>query len=106
MKTAKEILEEAKLHDTVWGQRIIAAEERNQFTLEDRRKALEWTTCACGEITSNIPRNVFGAPRDTRLFNLGMLFIGFVRIENPDFNGAAKTLVKIEERAIKVASKQ
>lgn len=102
MKTAKEILEKAKLHKTVWGKRIIAAEERGYFTDEDKRLARSWVTCACGKVTHDIPRNWGNRPIDDQLVQYGCVFEkNIIRHQAKD---AANTLIKIEKRAIKVAS--
>lgn len=96
MITAFEVLNEAGLVDTYWGEQIIKAENKGRFTKEDRDKANGWTTCACGNITANIPRLESGAPKDETLQHLGFEF--WEAVENHYFVQAARILVRIEIR--------
>lgn len=98
-KTAKEILTEASLADTHWGERIIAAEERGSFSFEDCVDAGEWTTCACGKQDPRIPRE-FGIPIDSDLKFFGVRF--HANLVGNDFVFAASYLIAIEKRAGKV----
>lgn len=91
------------LSQTVWGQRIAAAEERGHFTEEDNDEAASWVTCACGRITADIPRSPgLGVPRDGQLSRLGTEFCVYVGAD--DFDSARRTLEAIELRAVEVAS--
>lgn len=91
------------LSQTVWGQRIAAAQRRGWFTDEDNDEAASWVTCACGRITADIERSPgLGVPRDGRLRMLGTEFCVFVGAD--DFAGARRTLEAIELRAIEVAA--
>lgn len=106
MKSAYEILKEAKLLSTYWGKRIALAEKKGYFTRHDLVKAAGWVTCACGKITADIPRmdddHITGnIPLDYELQDLGKVFPS--RITMGHFKGAASILVEIEARAIIVA---
>jgi len=102
---AHDILHNANLHSTHWGQRIINAEQVGQFGFSDNLDAAEWPTCACGKTCANIEREDWEdgseAPTDAQLFSLGNLFQKHVR--DDDFAAAAQTLVDIEVRASEVA---
>lgn len=104
-QTAKQLLTKAKLHKSVWGKRIIAAEENGRFKRSDRKKSSNWVTCACGELDERIPRRELGyAPLDHGLRDLGSDFYEFVSRDL--FVPAAKTLIAIEARAIEVLEAQ
>ena len=93
------------LSTTYWGKKIIAAEARGKFTNNNQDRAGEWTTCACGKSTSDIPTTKMGylnEPIDDHLRQLGMDF--YSDVEGDRFLSAAKTLVEIETRAHIVAS--
>tara|TARA_R110000796_G_scaffold177389_1_gene294232 strand:- start:348 stop:683 length:336 start_codon:yes stop_codon:yes gene_type:complete len=102
MNKAKEYLELKGLDQTYWGSIIVWAEERGSFTTRSKEQAGSWVTCACGRVTSDIPRyELQSRPQDRLLNNLGGRFYGAV--EENDFLAAAQTLVRIEARAIIVA---
>ena len=99
--TAKQLLTDANLHATHWGQRIIAAEETGAFTAQDRDDANNWTTCACSKQDPRIPRNKFGsAPCDNTLRRIGQYFLDCVRADA--YTEAAETLIAIERRAAEI----
>ena len=117
MSTATEIVTNANLQNSYWGEKIIAAEKRGHFTLKDKRESSSWVTCACGK-TSYIqekekPVGHWDSPNDDLLFKYGEDFGTHVALASIDerYNKtnqpymasamilAAKTLVKIEERA-------
>lgn len=109
MKTALEILTDARLHTSYWGKRIIKAEKRGRFTENDSEMVADWMTCACGKQDPRIPRLDFetcianrslgclGAPADSELREKGVIF--YNHIKEHRFVDAARTLVKIEKRA-------
>lgn len=70
--------------------------------------AMQWTTCACGNQCSVIPRDVNGAPKDSVLSQLGVDFYGcIIQMEQSDTKErlklykafAMETLKKIEKRS-------
>jgi hypothetical protein len=95
--TAKQLLTEANLHATHWGQRIIRAEETGAFTGRDASESGEWTTCACGKQDPRIPRYYDGEPHDGGLMLYGMRFVDYVSANQ--YTEAADTLIAIEHRA-------
>ena len=97
MTTAREILTEAGLQNTFWGRRIIAAEKRGRFSLDDIQKSEDWATCACGKTADAIPRGNHGGPLDGVLAGLGRSFHWEMRDNSPVL--VAEILVTIEERA-------
>lgn len=108
--TAQEILTEANLQDSYWGQAIIDVEKfGSTFSISKLREAGNWCTCACGRITCDIPRRFSPAfegegetwPLDKDLYDLGMEF--YDAVCRNAFEEAAITLVHIEKRAIIVA---
>lgn len=103
MKTAKEILTQANLQHSHWGERIIAAEDRGYFSAEDVDKAMDWITCACGMSDPRIPKDECGAPEDILLDKYGNYFSGWV--EDGHFANAATYLVLIEKRAAELVAK-
>ncbi len=104
---AEDVLNMAGLDTTYWGKKIIAAEKRGRFTKSNSNEASDWVTCACGKVTSDIPRNldenspVYKTPIDYRLQERGFDF--YNTVEDNEFLAAAQTLVAIENRAITVA---
>ncbi len=96
---ANQILTEAGLNNSFWGGRIIRAEERGRFTKNDRVKAGDWTTCACGRLDDGISRYA-DWPMDVELRYLGIDFTFLVR--NDLTTEAADTLIDIEKRAAAV----
>lgn len=100
MNEAKQLLEEAGLSETYWGQIITEAEKLGGFTLWDRKYANQWTTCACGKQDPRIPREGRGSPVDPTLFELGVSFSEQVYFDQ--ILATAETLIKIEKRAIEV----
>ena len=99
MKEAEIFLTENDAAGSHWGQRIIAAERRGNFTEKDKRAAGTWVTCACGKQDKRIPRRPGGRgrPADEVLSALGD---GFYLLVCADRHlGAAETLLKIEARA-------
>jgi hypothetical protein len=101
MNEARDYLELKGFDQTYWGSVIIAAEKRRGFTEDEDECALSWVTCACGSVTSDIPRNEESKPYDEELFDSGGLFSELV--SGDAFLEAAQTLVRIEARAIIVA---
>lgn len=99
--TAKQILEDAGLAESHWGKRIIRAEVRGKFTKADRRDAKNWVTCACGQVTADIPRHNDNRPVDNDLWLSGAKFACDVAFDR--YIRAAKILIEIEKRAIEVA---
>lgn len=101
---AATLLRSAKLHRTVWGKRIVAAEIRGKFSQRTCRLAKEWPTCACGRVPVDIPhyRNVRGMPKDFELQTLGGAF--WYAVDVNKFSRAARLLIQIERRAAIVAA--
>lgn len=95
--TAAEILAAAGLAESHWGRRIIAAEWAGSFTRQDADRAMDWTTCACGGLSDEIPRHPDGEPMDLRLATLGRDFLEAVAAD--EIVSAARLLVVIERRA-------
>ena len=103
MTTAKQLLTGAGLQDSHWGVRIIAAEERGSFGVNDCVDALSWQTCACGKLDPRIPRQTDvnnPAPLDMHLRELGQEF--YCHVTDHEFLEAARTLIAIEKRAAEV----
>jgi len=107
---ANQILTEANLHKSHWGEIIIGAEELGRFLLRNYREAGEWQTCACGMQDKKIPRHDYngytykkGEPIDRRLSEFGQTF--FHAVANNNFPLAAKRLIRIENRAKKILAK-
>ena len=100
MGKAEEVLAKAKLKSSYWGRKIIQAERDGGFSDDSVEQSDSWVTCACGRLDDGIPRNYFESPIDKNLEELGFLFSKHVYRNN--YLGAAKTLVKIEERAKQV----
>ena len=94
------ILTEANLHQSYWGQKIIAAAKRGYFTESNDKQAGAWVTCACGKLDDAIPRDFYGEPSDERLAFLGGSFSEAISWGDPQ--DAALCLIEIEERAIEV----
>lgn len=117
MKTAHQKLVEAKLSRTFWGKRIVKAEKEGGFTANDRREAIQWTTCACGKQDPRVPRIKEsadythprkwvseGEPEDYWLSRWGGAFHDDAVKEN-DYSLASDLLIKIERRAAKIVAK-
>lgn len=96
MNVAKELLIQAGLHESVWGKRIITAEQDNGFNDRDRILTCSWLTCACGEHAKEVELNPNGGPRDWDLRRLGLDFMGHIRRNR--YKDAVKTLTAVEER--------
>lgn len=103
MSFIREILTENKLENTYWGKAILDADEQHNevFSTEDKEKAADWPTCACGKATSDIPRTPAGMPVDSVLEKLGYEFSDAVNDNNTE--EAALIMVEIEKRALIVA---
>lgn len=106
MNEAKQYLDSKGLSDTYWGKIIIEAEDRGRFTIREITLGNSWVTCACGQLTSDIPRFIKGGllrgPKDLELENLGYGFGQTVMVSA--FFASAKALHEIETRAIIVAT--
>ena len=103
MKSAKELLEEAGLDDTVWGCVIINAEFRGGFTENDANDAVSWFFSADGDgiLMVHAKRDKYGrAHPDHYLYSRGLEFNCCV--SNNWFFSAAETLIKIEKRTIEL----
>lgn len=100
MSKVKQVLKDANLLDSYWGQIIYKASERGQFYTAENESATNWGTCACGKLNDRILRHLTGKPEDYELYILGVSF--GLRVRGDSFLGAAKTLVMIEQRAIEV----
>jgi hypothetical protein len=92
------------LHETYWGQKIIAAELNHGFRPEERTQAGNWQTCACGQQDARIWRWPDGPPMDNMLRRLGEIF--YINVCEHQPLSAAITLVNIERRAAEVLAKQ
>jgi hypothetical protein len=77
-----------------------AAQRKKQrkpaFTSKQKRLAKAWLSCACGKLDKRIPKELDGAPKDCRLFSLGIDFAMAVARDNPQ--GALDLLRKIQKR--------
>ena len=103
MNEARQYLELKGLDTTYWGRKIIAAEKRGDFTGFNVQQAGDFVTCACGRVTTDIPRcRDYGGPLDSKIVRLGMQFDLDVTYNN--FLEAAQTLTDIEARALIVAN--
>tara|TARA_R110000851_G_scaffold34260_3_gene91098 strand:+ start:201 stop:521 length:321 start_codon:yes stop_codon:yes gene_type:complete len=102
MLPAHALLVKEKLDQSVWGERIIAAEGNNNvFRPNDRSCANAWMSCACGKIDTHIEREQSScAPKDRKLYDLGLLFTQ--QVNGSRAFGAAVTLIKIEKRSIEL----
>lgn len=111
MYTVKD-LKKFKLDKSYWGERIIAAAEVGEFTLDMRKYACSWDTCACGMLTQNIERVGYDTsnpliadrPVDIPLRDLGYDFT--IAVDRHDFNYAADALIKIYQRADELVEAQ
>lgn len=97
MLNAHKILIANGLAETVWGKRIIKAEDFGSFSALDAVNAGDWVTCACGENDKEFSRETNGRPRDAALYRLGHVFNDDVQWDN--YTAAAKTLGRIDRRA-------
>lgn len=102
---AIDILKQAKLQNTYWGERISDAEHRGHFFSDDIYASKSWVTCACGKATHEVafhenPEGEFVEPKDKELLELGKTF--YDKVAAQDMEGAAYTLVAIEKRAAKL----
>ena len=100
--SAKQILTENNLHESVWGRRIISAESTGKFTSFDLENSADWVTCACGYRSELIETDEIGAPIDSLLFNKGAEF--YLSVAMNRYEDAAKALVAIEQRAVMLAN--
>lgn len=90
---------------SLWGQKIIRAENKGGFTLDDQSDAMDWESCACGSASNPVVmRNAHPdglglavGPLDIQLKELGQLF--YNAVYQDDFMRAARLLVAIERRA-------
>lgn len=98
--SAEKLLQDAGLHESHWGHRIILAEEEGSFTESDLYESQRWTTCACGKQDPRIPRVGGIEPKDDALRTLGLRF--FDHVHGQDFLSAAMCVIAIERRARKV----
>jgi hypothetical protein len=87
---------------TSWWDRIREAEERGEFTEDEKDLSAEWVTCACGEQDGRLLQDN-GIPRFTDLMSLGVEFCGAV--DGNRFADAKYTLARIENRAAYYLSK-
>lgn len=93
-----------------WRERIQAARERGEFTLEDFEDATgSWLTCAVGEQHALMPEIVlYGQPSvlgpwDTKIRALGNTFTGFGRaVTLDDVARAEELLDAIEDRVLQL----
>jgi hypothetical protein len=100
MKTAREVITDARLGNTHWGRRILRAERNGAFTEKDYDDSNQWTTCACGKQDQRLFDG--GSPWDSHLRQLGYQFTSHVQYGRHIEDGivwAAETLVYIEETA-------
>lgn len=97
--TAKSLLVEAGLDETLWGKRIIQIEETGIAPFEWQCDANGWQTCACGWQDKRIPRDEDGCPLDGLLKWDGRNFPIYLLT---DIVEAARCLIRIEKRAAEV----
>lgn len=75
--------------------------DKKEHTQEEMDNAItlsgRWTTCACGNQCSVIPRSYDGEPKDEILSKLGYEF--FTCIESEDFERAKRVLRLIDNRS-------
>ena len=91
-----------------WHERIEQAKARRAaglpkdewFTTDDKNRAGDYVTCACGEQDPRIPRMADGQPLDAELAVTGAYFSGEVSI--CDIEEAERCLAQIEARAAEV----
>lgn len=77
---------------------LIAGKPSKYSYTELTSRANSWTTCACGNQCSIIPRNSSnGEPKDSILKRLGYLFNN--QVESEQWEDARDTLVNIEHRS-------
>lgn len=97
--TAKSLLVEAGLDETLWGKRIIQIERTGELPFEWRDESESWQTCACGRQDERIPRGWRDAPLDEQLRRDGGWFPYYLLT---DIVEAARCLIRIEKRAAEV----
>ena len=97
-------LRKARIHETYWAKKILAAEKRdNRFTESGIEEARNWTTCACGRVNPEIETlpgggwNKAGCPKDFELRVAGKNFYNAVRGHLVMM--ATDCLIAIEKRA-------
>ena len=59
--------------------------------------AIDWVTCACGNLCDIIPRSPSGCPKDYRLQMFGGMF--YREIKDGQWQQAKSTLLTIEKRS-------
>ena len=57
----------------------------------------EWPTCACGNLCSDLPRNIDAEPCESELLSLGISF--HEAVDSLDWNHARAVLARIESRS-------
>lgn len=92
---AEQLLKEAGLAETFWGQRIILSEKAGGFINADVLLLESWHTCACGKQDERIPRGKLGEPIDKELYWLGCCFNSYI-YQNM-FCKSAECLIRIEK---------
>ena len=80
--------------------RAIKKEPSDRECAIARRKSGYWTTCACGFLCKNLPRNHEGEPGDGQLVRLGMSF--YRAIHREEWRRALSFLYRIESRTAKL----
>lgn len=88
------------LEPTNWRHELENWNEADQEHLKNL--AYTWDTCACGNLSVDIPRSDFYTPKDDRLFELGILFYQTLHFDTS--TEALNTLNKIEQRAEEILS--
>jgi hypothetical protein len=94
------VVSKAKRKTPYWWEAIRAARAAGTFTSENIERALNWTTCACGQQDERIRKHTGysdGRPEDGLLMGLGSAFYGAVVRHEP--SRAARILGRIERRA-------
>lgn len=99
-------LRKARIHNTYWAKKILAAEKSGLFTESDIDEAMHWTTCACGRVDATIERESFlnwhrkvegGCPKDWKMRVAGKNF--YLAVLKSNIMAAADCLIAIEKRA-------
>tara|TARA_R110000851_G_scaffold25687_1_gene73674 strand:+ start:1398 stop:1715 length:318 start_codon:yes stop_codon:yes gene_type:complete len=98
---AEDILIKAGLDKSLWGDRIIVAEQDGGFSEHIKDLSAQWTTCACGKVDRHVEMisEAIG-PMDKKLHQLGILFTE--QVCEHKFKRAALILTQIEERSIEL----